>query len=306
MAADSDRRGGRSDRPSRHRHASRCSTRACEERPGECAGNGRFAVEAEIEGKSVLIAGGVVARRPDRARQVPDVIQRPRQVSRTETGHPFSEGFYTGEFAERVKQVASLAARNRVRISTLDARGLGRDLRQQNLLGESPFVGNRDLRRPRLRRKRRRADDARARHRRSADPDRNNLRPALDAIATESGTYYMSATRRRTVRRIVPRDRGTEVPARTHRPGAARLPCRQNPWPAVRAGAIPPGQTGISKRCSPGRDLRSSAAGLGRNGGQRNRRGNHTTFAKAGRRDTGTARRRRRRCVGDVRSPAPS
>ena len=91
-----------------------------------------------------------------------------------------------------MKEVASLAARNRVRISTLDGRGLGRDLRQQNLLGESPFVGNTDF-------------ATNLGFDENADvlttlaldtggqrvKDRNDLRPALDAIATESGTYYM-------------------------------------------------------------------------------------------------------------------
>ena len=97
-----------------------------------------------------------------------------------------SEGFYTGEFAERVTQVAGLAARNRVRISTLDARGLATDPRVQDFLGAAPVQGTGDL----------------AILGADTDADvlttlaletgglrvrnRNNLRPSLDAIATET------------------------------------------------------------------------------------------------------------------------
>ena len=166
--------------------------RACAERPGDCAGSGRVAVEADIEQKSMLIAGEA-ARDGQAALATFLTLAKglgrfpgPKQVIL------FSEGFYTGEFQEQVKEVAGLAARNRVRISTLDARGLGRDLRQQNLLGESSLAGNTDF-------------ATNLGFDENADVlttlaldtggqrvrDRNDLRPALDAIATESGTYYM-------------------------------------------------------------------------------------------------------------------
>ena len=166
--------------------------RACSERAGDCDKNGRFAVEAEIDNKSRSIAAET-ARDGQIALTTMLTLARglgkfpgPKQVIL------FSEGFYTGEFQEQVKEVAGLAARNRVRISTLDARGLGRDLRQQQLLGEAPVVGTSDF-------------GANLGFDENADVlttlaldtggqrvrDRNDLRPALDAIAAESGTYYM-------------------------------------------------------------------------------------------------------------------
>jgi VWFA-related protein len=166
--------------------------RACSERPGDCEKQARFAVEAEIDNKSRQVAAETV-RDGQLALTTMLTLARglgkfpgPKQVIL------FSEGFYTGEFQEQVKEVAGLAARNRVRISTLDARGLGRDLRQQQLLGEAPVVGTTDF-------------GANLGFDENADVlttlaldtggqrvrDRNDLRPALDAIAAESGTYYM-------------------------------------------------------------------------------------------------------------------
>lgn len=166
--------------------------RACSERPSDCEGPGAFVVEAMIDQKSGLIAS-------ETARDTQIALDTMLTLSRGLGRFPgpkqvilFSEGFYSGEFQEQVKEAAGLAARNRVRISTLDARGLGRDLRQQQLLGEAPVVGTTDF-------------GANLGFDENADvlttlaldtggqrvKDRNNLRPALDEIATESGTYYL-------------------------------------------------------------------------------------------------------------------
>jgi VWFA-related protein len=166
--------------------------RACNERPGDCTGNGRFAVETEIESKSRLIAS-------ESARDAQTALAVLLTLANGLGKFPgpkhvvlFSEGFYTGDFSERVTQVAGLAARNSVRISTLDARGLARDVRQQDLLGEAPVVSTTDF-------------GAVLGFDENADVlttlaldtggqrvrDRNNLRPALDAIALETGTYYL-------------------------------------------------------------------------------------------------------------------
>jgi VWFA-related protein len=166
--------------------------RACTERQGDCEGPARHAVEAEVENKSRLIAA-------ESARDADTALATMLTLSKGLGRFPgpksvllFSEGFYTGDFQERLREVAGLAARNRVRISTLDARGLGRDLRQQQLLGEAPVVGVGDF-----------AtnlgfdEDADVLTTLALDTggqrvrDRNDLRPALDAIAAESGTYYM-------------------------------------------------------------------------------------------------------------------
>jgi VWFA-related protein len=166
--------------------------RACAERPGDCEKSARYAVEAQIEQKSISIAS-------ESARDAQLALDTLLALARGLGRFPgpkqvlfFSEGFFTDEFRDRVKDVAGQSARNRVRISTLDARGLGRDLRQQALLGEAPLVGNTDF-------------ATNLGFDENADVlttlaldtggqrvrDRNNLRPSLDAIATEAGTYYM-------------------------------------------------------------------------------------------------------------------
>jgi VWFA-related protein len=166
--------------------------RACAERPGDCAGNGRFAVESEVEQKGRQIAS-------ESARDAQIALDTMLTLARGLGKFPgpkqvvlFSEGFYTGDFQDRVKDIAGQSARHRVRISTLDARGLGSDLRQQGLLGEAPVVGTTDF-------------GANLGFDENADVlttlaldtggmrvrGRNDLRPALDAIAAEAGTYYL-------------------------------------------------------------------------------------------------------------------
>ena len=102
-----------------------------------------------------------------------------------------SEGFYTGEFTERVTQISGLAARNRVRISTLDARGLNTDPRTQDLFGASPMMGTGDfavvgfdVNADVLATLALETGGQRVRN-------YNNLRGPLDSIARETGTYYM-------------------------------------------------------------------------------------------------------------------
>jgi len=165
--------------------------RACDERPDDCRGSAAFAVEAEIEAKSRLIAS-------DSARDgqtALDVLQTlatglgkfpgPKHVLL------FSEGYYTGQFTERVTQIAGVASRNRVRISTLDARGLATDPRFSDFLNAAPMVGT--------------VDFAVLGHDTNADVlttlaletggdrvrNRNVLRPALDQIERATGTYYV-------------------------------------------------------------------------------------------------------------------
>jgi VWFA-related protein len=168
--------------------------RACNERAGECEGPvGRYSVEIQVENKSRLIAS-------ESARDTQTTLDTLLTLSNGLGKLPgpksvvlFSEGYYTGDFQERVRQVAGLSARNRVRISTIDARGLGgTDARQQSLLGEAPVVGVTDF-------------GANLGFDENADvlttlaldtgglriKNRNILRPALDAIATQEGTYYM-------------------------------------------------------------------------------------------------------------------
>jgi len=166
-------------------------TRACNERPGECDGLGGAAVEGEIENKSVLLSS-------ESARDAQTTLTVLQTLASGLGRFPgpkhvvfFSEGFYTGDFTERVTQVSALAARNNVRLSTLDARGLNTDPRMQNLLDAQPTVGNTDLvtlgtdtYTDVLTTLALETGGERIRN-------RNNLRPSLDRIAEITGTYYI-------------------------------------------------------------------------------------------------------------------
>jgi VWFA-related protein len=167
--------------------------RACTERAGDCDGPARYGVEVELESKSRLIASEAVRDAQVALDTMLTLSNGLGQFPGPKSVVLFSEGFYSGDFQERVRQVAGLAARNRVRISTIDARGLGgRDVRQQSLLGEAPVVGVTDF-------------GANLGFDENSDVlttlaldtgglrvrDLNNLRPGLDAIATQEGTFYM-------------------------------------------------------------------------------------------------------------------
>ncbi len=166
-------------------------TRACQERPSDCAREGRQVVEREVDSKSRIIAAEAVRDGETPLKVLMTLANGLGRFPGPKQVVFLSEGFYTGEFAERVTQVAGLAARNRVRISTLDARGLATDPRAQDFLGAAPVQGTGDLA---LLGTDADADvlttlaletgGVRARH-------RNDLRPSLDAIAIESGTFYL-------------------------------------------------------------------------------------------------------------------
>jgi VWFA-related protein len=166
-------------------------TRACQERPADCAKEGRAFVEREVDNKGRMIAAEAVRDGETTLTVLMTLANGLGRFPGPKHVVFLSEGFYSGEFVERVTQVAGLSARNRVRISTLDARGLATDPRQQDFLGGAPLQGTGDL----------------ALIGTDADADvlttlaletggqrvrhRNDLRPALDSIATETGTYYL-------------------------------------------------------------------------------------------------------------------
>ena len=165
--------------------------RACEERPGDCVGFGREIVERDVESKGRQVAAEAIRDSETTLGVLTALVSGLGRFPGPKHVAFLSEGFFTGELMDRVAQVSGLAARNRVRISTLDARGLNTDLRQQDLLGEAPVTGTGDL--------------AGLNADSNADVlttlaldtggqrvrNRNNLRPALDAIAIETGTYYL-------------------------------------------------------------------------------------------------------------------
>ena len=164
--------------------------RACAERPEDCRKSTDM-VEAEIENKSRLIVD-------ESARDAHTALTVLQTLANGLDRFPgpkhvvlLSEGYYTGDFAERVTQIAGLAARNRVRVSTLDARGLNTDPRQQNLFDASPVAGTGDLA---LLGSDLNADVLTTLALETGGQrirNHNNLRPPLDSIARETGTYYV-------------------------------------------------------------------------------------------------------------------
>jgi len=166
--------------------------RGCRERPSECRGPaGDESVRIEVEGKARAIAAEAARDAQATLASLQTLgtglgkFPGPKQVVL------FSEGFYVDEFREWLEHIVGLAARNNVRFSTIDARGLGRDPRTQNVFGEQPLVGPSDLTVMGL--------DSNADVLTSLALDtggervlnRNNLRPALDIIARETSSYYV-------------------------------------------------------------------------------------------------------------------
>jgi hypothetical protein len=105
-----------------------------------------------------------------------------------EAGRAVLGGFFTGDFAERVTR--SPDSPRAIACGCPRSTRAGSTRSAPADLGESPTVSTSDLN---VLGNDTNADarDARARNRRRAHHNRNNLRPALDRIATESSTYYM-------------------------------------------------------------------------------------------------------------------
>lgn len=168
--------------------------RACGERPDECNNRaGDEVVRQQIEAK---------------ARQFTSESHRDAQLTLAELATlanglgrfpgrkqvvVFSDGFLTTELETQLKTVVELAARNNVRFSTLDSRGLNRDPRAQNFMNDQPLTTPGDMTSMGL------ASDNNTDALSSLAIDtggefllnRNDLRPAIDIIATMSGNYYV-------------------------------------------------------------------------------------------------------------------
>jgi VWFA-related protein len=103
----------------------------------------------------------------------------------------FTDGFFTGDASERMRAVVQVAARNNVRFSTFDARGLSRDPRTQNFMNDQPLQAAGDLSSLLG------DNDADVLSSLAIDTggevimNRNDLRPGIDIVAKQSGTYYM-------------------------------------------------------------------------------------------------------------------
>ncbi|TAK14019.1 MAG: VWA domain-containing protein [Acidobacteria bacterium] len=103
----------------------------------------------------------------------------------------FSDGFLTTELESQLKAVVEIAAKNNVRFSTLDSRGLNRDPRSQNFMNDQPLTAAGDMSPVTF--------DSNSDAMSSIAIDtggeflmnRNDLRPALDIVATMSGNFYV-------------------------------------------------------------------------------------------------------------------
>jgi len=166
--------------------------RACSERPDECTAlGGRDAMQQQVEAK---------------AREFTTQAHRDAQLSLSTLGTlanalgrfpgrkqvvVFSDGFLTLELESQLKSVVEVAARNNVRFSTLDSRGLNRDPRTQNFMNDQPLTTPGDFTAMGV------DNNSDAMSSIAIDTggeflmNRNDLRPAIDIIATMSGNYYV-------------------------------------------------------------------------------------------------------------------
>jgi VWFA-related protein len=167
--------------------------RGCSERPGECGGGaGDEPVRIEVDAKARRLSDTIARDSRSTLAALQAVVNGLGRFSGPKHIVIFSEGFYSDDMREWVKQITDVAARSDVRFSTLDARGLMRDPRLQNQLsGEQPLSGASDFGLTSI--------DANvdvltslaletggALHR-----NRNDLGPALELIARETGTHYV-------------------------------------------------------------------------------------------------------------------
>jgi VWFA-related protein len=169
--------------------------RACEQQSSQCNGPAGDAVvrqQVEMKGRQIAaVAAHDAEATLSELQTLAAGLGRfpgPKQVV------VFSEGFYTDNLRAWQQHTVADAARSGVHFSTLDARGLNGDLRMQNLLsGTAPLTGSSS------------GDFTALGFDENADVltslavdtggdlvrNRNNLRPALDALARETGTYYV-------------------------------------------------------------------------------------------------------------------
>jgi VWFA-related protein len=171
---------------------SRATQRACDQRPDECASlGGQEPVRAQIEVKARQINAEAQKETELTLTMLQTLAAGLGRFGGSKHVLVFSEGFFTGEKGGRLKTVVEQAARNNVRFSTLDARGLGRDLRSQNIMGEQPLQGSGDLSVLGF--------DSNADVLASLAIDtggevlnnRNNLRPAIDIISRSTEAAYV-------------------------------------------------------------------------------------------------------------------
>jgi VWFA-related protein len=166
--------------------------RACREQPGECRGAGG---DGQVRNEVIAKAAHVSAETQRDTSLTLTMLQGlanglarlpgPKQVV------VFSEGFYTDDTSDWLKEVVSTAARNGVHFSTFDARGLAKDQQSQSFLGAAPVTSSGDLTAINT--------DTNADVLTSLASDTggdqvrnfNNFKEPMDRLARETGTYYV-------------------------------------------------------------------------------------------------------------------
>ena len=239
--------------------------RACREQPGDCSGAGGDAgVRQQIESKGQRIAAETQRDTSLTLTALESLanglgrLPGPKQVA------IFSEGFYTDDTSAWLKAVVGIAARNGVRFSTFDARGIGKNVRAQNFLDAAPVTSSGDLTSL--------DTDANADVLTSLARDTggdpvhnfNNFREPLEKLARETSTYYMIGYR--PIKAFDGLYRRLEV--KVLRPAEGMTVRARRGYVASRAAAPSgPGGRHRSGLCRPGRD-RSGACGSTRGGTQ--------------------------------------
>lgn len=166
--------------------------RGCGEQPAECTGRaGAEVVRQQIEAKAGQLASAALRDSQNSLNALAALANGLGRLPGRKQVVVFSEGFITTELESALKNVVELAARSNVRISTLDARGLGRDPRSQANLGAQPLTVP--------------GDTAILSADNGSDAlsslaidtggeflmNRNDLSGSLDIVARNAGTYYV-------------------------------------------------------------------------------------------------------------------
>jgi VWFA-related protein len=170
----------------------RAVQRACSERPDECEGRGgRDVVQQQVEAKGREFTTQALRDAQASLASMATLANGLGRFPGRKQVVVFSDGFLTTELEGQLRGVVELAARNDVRFSTLDSRGLNRDPRSQNFMGDAPLTPAGDMTPL--------SSDQNSDAMSSIAIDtggeflmnRNDLRPAIDIVATMSGNFYV-------------------------------------------------------------------------------------------------------------------
>ncbi len=166
--------------------------RACSEQPDDCNGrSGDEVVRQQIEAKARQFT---LESHRDSLLTLSTLMTLTNGLGRFPGSKQvllFSDGFFTGELESQLRSVVELAARNNVRFSTLDSRGLGKDPRTESLMGAQPLNSPGDMTPLAF------DENADALASLAIDTggemvqNRNDLKPGIDMIARTTSTYYV-------------------------------------------------------------------------------------------------------------------